>query len=211
VRARAIGFDRIGRVIGDVDMVICSTGSPDPVLTYDALGDIIARRGELLYIVDIAVPRDVDPKLGGLSNVFLHNLNDLDSVVARNIDRRRQEIPRAKAIVEFEVGEFVKWYDSLQVASTIKLLNRRFELLRQAEIKRYGGKFSDSDREQLERFTESLCKKILHRPIAFLRELSREASVSDQLPAVETILRMYELDELEAERNGQADDLENDE
>ena len=205
VAARAIGLDQIGDVIGDVDMVICSTGSPDPVLAYDGLGDIISHRGKLLYIVDIAVPRDVDPKIGDLSNVFLHNLNDLDSVVARNIDRRRQEIPRAKAIVEFEVGEFVKWYDSLQVASTIKLLNRRFELLRQAEIKRYGGKFSDSDREQLERFTESLCKKILHRPIAFLRKLSQEASVSDQLLAVETILQMYELDELGA------DDLENDE
>ena len=211
VHARAIELGRIGEVIGDVDMVICSTGSSDPVLTYDGLGDIISRRGKLLYIVDIAVPRDVDPKIGGLPNVFLHNLNDLDSVVARNIDRRRQEIPRARAIVEFEVGEFVKWYDSLQVASTIGLLNRRFELLRQAEVKRYGGRFSDSDREQLERFTESLCKKILHRPIAFLRELAQDASVSDQLLAVETIRRMYELDELEAERNGRADDLENDE
>ncbi|MDP6545995.1 MAG: glutamyl-tRNA reductase [Phycisphaerae bacterium] len=209
--ARAIELDRIGEVIGEVDMVICSTGSPDPVLTYDGLGDIISHRSKLLYIVDIAVPRDVDPKLGDLSNVFLHNLNDLDSVVARNIDRRRQEIPRAKAIVDFEVGEFVKWYDSLQVASTIKLLNRRFELLRQAEIKRYGGKFSDTDRQQLERFTQSLCKKILHRPITFLRELTQAASVSDQLLAVETILRMYELDELEAEQDGQADDLENDE
>jgi len=203
VVARAIELGQIGEVIGEVDMVICSTGSPDPVLTYDAFGDIISRRGKLLYIVDIAVPRDVDPKIGDLSNVFLHNLNDLDSVVARNIERRRQEIPRAKAIVEFEVGEFVKWYDSLQVASTIKLLNRRFELLRQAEIERYGGKFSDSDREQLERFTESLCKKILHRPIAFLRKLSQEASVSDQLLAVETILQMYELDDLGT------DDLEN--
>jgi len=171
VAARAIELDQIGEVIGDVDMVICSTGSSDPVLTYDGLGDIISRRGKLLYIVDIAVPRDVEAKLGDLSNVFLHNLNDLDSVVARNIDRRRQEIPRAKAIVEFEIGEFVKWYDSLQVASTIKLLNQRFELLRQAEIERYGGKFSDSDREQLERFTQSLCKKILHRPIAFLNDV----------------------------------------
>ena len=209
--ARAIELDRIGDFVGDVDMVICSTGSPEPVLTRGALGDIISRRGKLLCIVDIAVPRDVDPKLGDLPNVFLHNLNDLDSVVARNIERRRQEIPRARAIVEFEVGEFVRWCDSLQVASTIKLLNRRFELLRQAEIERYGGRFGDSDKEQLERFTESLCKKILHRPIAFLRTLSEEASVSDQLLAVESIRRMYELDELEAGQDAPADDSEYDE
>ena len=143
--------------------------------------------------------------------MFLHNLNDLDSVVARNIERRRQDVPLARAIVEFEVGEFVKWYDSLQTASTIKLLNRRFELLRQAEIERYGGKFSDSDSEQLQRFTESLCKKILHRPIAFLRGLAQDASVSDQLLAVETIRRMYELDEIEDKENVPGDNLENDE
>jgi glutamyl-tRNA reductase len=203
--AEAIELDQIGRVIGDVDMVICSTGAPDPVLTCDALGDTISRRGKLLCIVDIAVPRDVDPKLGDLPGVFLHNLDDLDSVVARNIARRRQEIPRARAIIDFEVDEFVKWYDSLQVASTIRLLNQRFELLRQSEIKRYGGKFTDSDRRQLERFTESLCKKIVHRPITFLHELAQGASLGDQLMAVETIRRMYELDELET------DDLENDE
>ncbi|MCP4375220.1 MAG: glutamyl-tRNA reductase [bacterium] len=203
--AEAIELDQIDRVIGDLDMVICSTGSPEPVLTCDALGDIISRRSKLLCIVDIAVPRDVDPKLGDLPNVFLHNLNDLDSVVARNITRRRQEIPLARAIVDFEVNKFVKWYDSLQVASTIGLLNRRFELIRQSEIKRYGGKFSDSDRQQLERFTESLCKKILHRPITLLHELAQEASLGDQLMAVETIRRMYKLDELET------DDPENDE
>lgn len=211
ITARAVGLEQIGEVIGDVDMVICSTGSSDPVLTHEALGDILSRRNKLLYIVDIAVPRDVDPKLGDLPNVFLHNLNDLDSVVARNIDRRRKEIPQARAIVEFEVGEFSKWYDSLQVASTIKLLNRRFELLRVAEIKRYGGKFGDSDTEQLERFTQSLCKKIMHQPIAFLRMLSEQASVSDQLLAVESIRRMYELDELETAQADQGDDLENDE
>ncbi len=203
--ARAIGLDGIKDVIGQVDMVICLTGSDDPVLTCDELGDIISRRNKLLCIVDIAVPRDVDPKIGELPNVFLNNLNDLDSVVERNISRRRQEIPRARALVEFEVDKFVQWYDSLQAASTITLLHKRFALLRNAEIKRYGGKFSDSDGQQLERFTQSLCKKILHRPISFLRKLSQEASTSDQLLAVDTIRRMYELDELDD------DDMEKDE
>jgi len=206
---RAIGLEAIGETIRRVDMVICSTGSPDPVLTFDALGEAIRRRGELLYIVDIAVPRDVETRLGELPNVFLHNLNDLDSVVTRNIGRRRQDIPRAEAIVEFEADRFVQWYDSLQVTSTIKLLNRRFELFQQAEIERYGGKFSASDRDQLERFTQSLSKKILHQPIAFLRKLSQEASVSDRLLAVDSIRRMFELDALEAD-DDQTDASEND-
>jgi len=202
--ARAIGLDGIAGVIDQVDMVICSTGSEEPVLTVQELGPRLSHRGRLLCIVDIAVPRDVDPRLGESPNVFLHNLNDLDSVVQRNIARRRQEIPRAKAIVQFEAEKFANWYDSLQAASTITLLGKRFELLREAEIQRYGGKFSDSDADQLRRFTESLCKKILHRPISFLRDLSRDAPVSDQLLAVDTIRKMYELDELD-------EDLESDE
>jgi len=211
VDVRAIELDGIPEAIAGVDMVICSTGSTDPVLTFDSLGETIRRRGELLCIVDIAVPRDVDPRIGELSNVFLHNLNDLDSVVARNIERRGLEIPRAEAIVEFEVEQFVKWYDSLQVTSTIKLLNQRFALLRQAEVKRYGGKFNASDREQLERFTQSLCKKMLHQPITFLRKLSQEGSVSDQLLAVDSIRRMFELDALEASESERTDASENDE
>ena len=193
----AVTLEDIPRVMADVELVICSTGSPDPILTRHGVGEIVRSSKHHFFIIDIAVPRDVDPELGDLPNVFLYNMNDLDRVVAQNIERRRQEIPRAEGIVDDEVRQFVKWHDSLEVASTIKLLQRRFGMLQQAEIERYGKRFSSDDGEQLPRFTKSLCNKILHQPIAFLRALSEEGSAGDRLAAADVIRQMFDLDSLE--------------
>jgi len=195
--AEAVELKEIPRVLGEVDLVICSTGSPEPVLRAEELSEKIRRAKRTLFIVDIAVPRDVDPKLAALPNVFLYNMDDLEQVVARNIERRRGEVPRAEAIVADEMEQFVKWCNSRQVAPTIKLLQRRFGMVRQGEIQRYGKKFTSDDRDQLDRFTQSLCNKLIHRPMAFLRQLSEEAPTSDQLAAVDVVRRMFDLDALE--------------
>ncbi len=194
---RAIELKDLPQAIAEVDLVICSTGAPEPVLRSEELAGTIGESNRLLFIVDLAVPRDVDPALSRLPNVFLYNMDDLDRVVTRNIERRRQEIPRADAIVEAEVREFIKWGNSLQAAPTIKLLQKRLDLLRAAEIKRYGKTFSPDDREQLDPFTEGLCKKLMHAPIAYLRKVSEEAGTGEQLAAVDAIRRMFDLDELE--------------
>ena len=127
-------------------------------------------------------------------------MDDLDRLVAQNIETRRAEIPRVEAIVADELASFDRWIHSLQVAPTIKLLQQRFSLVRQAEIQRYGKKFNHADREQLEQFTRGLCNKILHQPIAFLRGLSDDTAFNDRLAAVETIRRIFNLDELEQDR-----------
>jgi len=198
-QTRAVELPDIPNVIDQADLVICSTGAPEAVLTMESVGPVLAKRDRLLLIVDIAVPRDVENELGKLANVFLYNMNDLDRVVAQNIERRRQEIPQAEAIVEHELGRFIKWHDSRQAASTIALLQKRFDMLRRAEVKRYGSKFTEDDREQLDPFTRGLCSKVLHQPIAFLKKLAAEAPTSDQLAAVDTIRQMFNLDELEEE------------
>jgi glutamyl-tRNA reductase len=190
----AIELGQIPDVIAEVDLVICSTASPDLVLRHEELKGILHHSSRSLFIIDIAIPRDVDPKLGSLPNVYLYNLDDLDRLVAQNIDSRRQEIPRAEAIVKDEVQEFTKWLNSLQVAPTIKLLQHRFGTLQEAEIKRYGKKFCSHDREQLQKFTEGLCSKMLHQPIAFLRRLTEDAATGDQLAAIDIIRRMFDLD-----------------
>jgi len=194
---RAMELADIPDAIAEADMVICSTGSPEPVLDRARVGDAIRRRRRFLFIADIAVPRDVDPALGELPNVFLYNMNDLDRVVARNLQRRRAEIPAAEAIVDDEVLGFIRWHDSRQMAATIKLLKQQFEMRQQAEIERYGRRFCPDDRDQLDQFAQGLCSKLLHQPIAFLKELASNATASDQLLAVDTIRRMFGLDSLE--------------
>jgi len=194
VAAQAIGLEDIGRVLPGVDLVISSTGSPEQVLTYDGLAEGLRRRRSPLFIVDIAVPRDVDERLAGLDNVFLYNIDDLDRLVARNVDRRRQEIPRAEAIVEDELCEFSRWLASMEVAPMIRLLREQLDALQQAHIDRYGKQFTDADRERLKAFTQTLCNQILHKPTTFLRELSKEGSTSDGLQTVDIVRRLFGLD-----------------
>jgi len=194
VAAQVIGLEDIPLVLPAVDLVISSTGSPQAVLTYDGLAEGLRRRRSPLFIVDIAVPRDVDERLGGLDNVFLYNIDDLDRLVARNVDRRSQEIPRAEAIVEDELLEFSRWLASLEVAPMIKRLRGQLDALQQAHIDRYGKQFSDADRERLRAFTQTLCNQILHKPTAFLRELSKEGSTSESLQTVDLVRRLFGLD-----------------
>lgn len=196
---RAITLDEIPSVIGDVDLVISATGSPDTVLTHDALGSIIAKSKRSVFIVDIAVPRDVDPELGRLSNVFLYNIDDLDRLVARNLDSRRMEIPRAEAIIADELTGFVAWFDSLEVAPTITLLQECFAQIQAAEVARYGRKFSDTDQEQLERFARSLCNKIFHHHVSFLRDFPAKTSLHDRLAAVDMVRRIFRLEQRESD------------
>ena len=196
-KTEAIELPDVGGAIARADLVICSTGSPEPVLTMQSVGQAVRKRTRLLLIIDIAVPRDVESELGDLPDVFLYNMNDLDRVVARNIERRRQEIPLAEAIVGDEAERFIRWVDSRQTASTITLLQKRLDMLRLAEIKRYGDKFAPEDRDQLDPFTRGLCSKMLHQPIVFLKDLARRGTEGEQLAAVDTIRRMFDLDELE--------------
>jgi glutamyl-tRNA reductase len=191
----AIGLEDIPAAMARADLVISSTGAPEPVLTLDGLAGVIARRRQPVFIVDIAVPRDVDERLGRLENVFLYNIDDLDRLVSRSLERRRQEIPRAENIVEEEVARFDRWLSSLGVAPTIRLLTERLAALEQAHVARYGRKFKAADHEQLDQFTRTLGNQFLHKPVEFLRNLSEDGETSEGLAAVELVRRLFGLNE----------------
>ena len=194
---RAIDLNEIASVISRVDLLICSTDSIKPVLTYQNVADSLRHENHPLLIIDISVPRNVEARLGNLANVFLYNIDDLDMLVARNVEQRQAEIPRAEAIIDDELDQFAKWHDSLQVAPTVKLLQQHFEQLQQAQIVRYGRKFASFEQKELEEFSKGLCGKILHQPVSFLRDLSADSGNSEALAMIDTIRRMFDLDTLE--------------
>ena len=194
---RALGLDDIPSVIAGVDLAICSIASQTPVLTYQGLKNVLSGGDRPLLIIDISVPRSVESRLEKLPNVFLNNIDDLNSIVAHNLRRRQTEIPRAEAIVQYQVQQFGKWLDSLEVAPTIKLLQRHFQQLQEVQVGRYGGKFRSSEREELEQFAKSLGGKILHGPLAFLKNLSAKSIDTETLAAVDAIRQMFDLDSLE--------------
>jgi len=197
VATEAVDLDALPQAVARADLVIASTGATDPVLTREALGPALARRTRPLMIVDIAVPRDADPALGRLESVYLYDLDDLDRLVERNLARRRRDIPKAEAIVEDEVREFRRWLASRQVAPTIRLLKRRLRSIRRRQIDRYGSRFADSDREELEAFSEAMAKRVLHHPIALLKHLATDGSTSQRLATVDLVRRLFDLDTLE--------------
>ncbi len=194
--ATAVGLDAIPQAIAQADLVISSTGAPEPVLTHASLGAVLAKGGRPLLMIDIAVPRDIDQRLGDLDNVFLYNIDGLESLVAANLERRRLEIPRAEAIVADEVRAFGDWLASLGVVPTIKLLEQRFTAVQQAQIERYQGQFPASHRQQLQEFARALCGKILHDPISFLRTANGSEGEVD-LSAVSTLRQIFKLDSTE--------------
>ena len=197
LRARGIGLDEIPAVISGVDLLICSTGSTEPVLTYQNMASSLRHENHPLLIIDISVPRNVEARLGEFPNVFLYNIDDLDMLVARNVERRREEIPRAEAIIDDEVEKFDKWLNSLQVVPTIRLLQQHFEHFQKAQIVCYGRKFVSSEQKELEEFSRGLCSKILHKPISVLKDLAADSGNSEGLAMIDAIRRMFDLDTLE--------------
>ncbi|HEV7588471.1 MAG TPA: glutamyl-tRNA reductase [Longimicrobium sp.] len=191
----AIQWDAFAGALGEVDIVICSTAAPVPVLTRDRFRAALPKGPRRpLCIIDIAIPRDVEPAVGEQRNVFLYNVDDLQQIVDASLDRRRAELPAAEGIVAQGVEEFWGWYASLAVVPTIRALRDHGERVRQEEVERALGRLrhlSDDDRAAVEALTRSLLNKLLHAPTARLREAAGNGRGTGVL---DTVRYLFELD-----------------
>jgi glutamyl-tRNA reductase len=170
----AVHWDDFATALRDVDIVVSSTAAPHPVLTVEQLRSALpggARRP--LCIIDIALPRDVEPAVGGEPNVFLYNVDDLQQIVDDSLGRRRGELPAAETIVAAGVEEFWEWYASLAVVPTIRALRDHGEEVRRAEVERALRQLSHlsaEDQIAIDALTRTLVNKVLHAPTARLRQ-----------------------------------------
>jgi glutamyl-tRNA reductase len=124
-----------------------------------------------LVLVDVAVPRDIEPAAGQLEGVFVHSIDALRTIVDRNLARRRHEAPKVERIVDGEVDRFARWVGSLEATPTVVELRARFEKIRQEELERHLRHFDPAERERLEAMTRGLINKLLHLPTTRLRSL----------------------------------------
>lgn len=173
LHARALTLDEAWEHFADADIVLCSTAAPHAVVTWDRVAPAVARRGgRPLCILDLAVPRDVDPAVAQLENVFLYDLDDLQAVAAQAAAQRRSDIPAAEHIVSEEVDRFWAWYGGLAVVPVLKQLRDQMEHVRADEVGRALRRMhlSPEDRAQLEQFSHALLNKFLHHPTVALKE-----------------------------------------
>jgi len=198
--ASASPWDELDTVLGAADIVITATGAAAPILTRSHVEAVMRpRRNRPLFIIDIAVPRDVDPAAGEIEQVFLYNIDDLQKFVQKNLSSRTGEIERADAIVNEEIGKFLASQHSRKAAPAITALRKHFYAVRDSELLRLEGKLaalSPESRETLERFTRLVLEKLLHEPTEQLKALPDQET---QAAYTEVLNRLFRLSDHESD------------
>jgi glutamyl-tRNA reductase len=187
---------RIEEQLGVVDLVIASTSSPGLVLEAATVAEALRkRRGRRLLFVDLAVPRDLDPAIGGLDGAYLYDIDDLEQIVVETLSLRRREAERAEAIVAAEAEKFHEWQASLDVVPAIASLRARAEEIREAELEKAEsllGRLDDSQRRAVEAVTAQIVNKLLHLPTVRLKQ---SAAAADGVLYAEAVRHLFGLGE----------------
>jgi glutamyl-tRNA reductase len=194
----AVAFSDFWEELPQMDIVITSTAAPHAMITLEEFQRRMPQKLKSpLFIVDIAIPRDVQPEIGQLPNVFLYSIDDLQDIVTANHERRKAEVPKAEVIIETEVDRFWRWYSGLQAVPFIRQLRERAEDVRQSELDRALAQLdhlSESDRQRVERLTRDLLQKVLHQPTARMREAAEDGHEHDILEAARYLFGIEEED-----------------
>ncbi|HET8549384.1 MAG TPA: glutamyl-tRNA reductase [Bryobacteraceae bacterium] len=190
-----VPYEEFYHRLPEVDIVITSSGAPTYLLRKDQMRRIVgARRNRPMFLIDIAVPRNIEPAVNELDNVFLYDIDDLQRVVERNLRGRLDEAAEADKIVAEEVDRLETWLRARQAGPLIATLQEQLERVRVGELERLRGKLgalSEQQEEAIEALTRGIVNKIAHGPIA---ELRREAGAPEGSPVIDLIRRIFKLD-----------------
>lgn len=192
----AIGYDQLADKMSQCQIVICSTAAPGAVLSRQEVSRVMqARRNAPLFLIDIAVPRDVEPSVGGLDNVYLYDIDDLSRMMEEEARQREGELARVEEIVHQTTEEYMRWYASLRAAPTISALRARAEAIRRAELERLAEQLSrlePRDREAVEQLTAAIVNKLLHEPTVRLKEGLHGAEGEERIEALRELFGLEE-------------------
>lgn len=204
----AVHFERLLEHLETVDIVISSTAAPQPILRYeDAARLIRARKNRPIFLIDIAVPRDIEPRVNTIDNVYLYDLDDLQGVVAASRAEREVEAGLAEEIVKREAEAFAAWVRTLDLSPIIVDVRQRMDRLRIRELERYRGRLAGLTPEQrraVEEMTGSLLNKVLHHPIRALKAAVRRGEGPDRLHFFQEIFGIEGVSEAGEESPGQS-------
>ncbi len=190
-----VRMEEVGQRLVEADIIISSTGAPGFVITRDQVKGVRRkRRNRPLFFIDIAVPRDIDPGINRLGNVYVYDIDDLKGVVEENVADRRKEAVKAERIIDEAVIGFNKWYDSLDVVPTIVALREKYHrMARREAAKTLNGidHLSARDRESVFKMARAIVNKILHEPTAYLKS---DGCYGNRAASIDITRKLFNLD-----------------
>ena len=189
-----VSFEEIGDQLRAVDIVIASTASPDYVITREQVRSILRkRRNRPLFFIDIAVPRDVEPEVNDLDNIYVYDIDDLKGIVDFNMSQRRQEAAKAERIVREEAVKFEKWLKTLAVVPTIVSLQDKVESIIEVELRKSASALKDlapGEREAVETLIRSVAEKVMNDPILFLKSKAERKTLNMYLDVARGLFKL---------------------
>lgn len=169
----SFSLDNLVEELSTANIVVTCTGAPHRILGVGQVEEVMRKRPELpLVIIDIAVPRDVEPAVGQIRNVFLYNIDDLTGISSLNLKQREGEIRKATEIITAEVDKLISWWQALEVRPVVSALMSKAEMIRSTQLDKTLRKLrplTDEERESLDAMTRSIVTKILKNPIQYLK------------------------------------------
>jgi glutamyl-tRNA reductase len=193
-QGEAIRFEEMASGLKKADIVISATESPHYIIGHDQMAKVMKdRKQKPIFFIDIADPRDIEPRVGDIENVYLYNIDELQKVANENIKDREKEVERAEAIVQDEMVKFVQWYQSLEVTPTIVALRNKFEEIRSKELEKTLSllpNLSEKEKQSLEMLTSSIINKILHGPLTRLKQKDEEVISDFYIDVIRTLFQL---------------------
>jgi glutamyl-tRNA reductase len=213
MHASAVPWDQLEQELAAADVVVASTSSRTPVVTRDMVKRAMrARKGRTLLFVDIAVPRNVEPDVHRIDNVYVFNVDDLEQEVARGLKARHAELEAAEKIVGDELAQFLAWTRGLEVQPTVVAMRLKARAVLFGELERsLGGRLkhlAENDRAALTQMMESAVNKLLHAPTANLKARAAEQEDAGELAAVVRFL--FDLQEIATDKESRAEAAQTD-
>ena len=196
VQGEAVPWADITTQLTSADIVVTATGSSAPIVTRTHVDAAMRpRRDRPLFIIDIGLPRDVDPSSGEIEQVFLYNIDDLKTIVRENLTRRQSKVDRAESIVDEDVEQFMVWLGSRAAIPTLVALRRRFETIRQSELDRLKPKLASlpaATQGRVEEITRLLVEKLLSDPTEQLRKTTDQERVASYTDALNRLFKLQD-------------------
>jgi glutamyl-tRNA reductase len=196
---KAINYQSLEDYLPQADIIISSTASPRPVIHTEHIKHAIkARRGNPMLLIDIAVPRDIDPEIAKIDNVYLYNIDDLQTVVNSNIDDREKELGKCQVIIDIEVEKFMAWFEELKIGPAIAQLRNHFHEIGEQELERLRPKLGEIAHEEWEHIVYSMQRtlnKILHKPAKVGKEKAKNGGGYQYVETIKHLFGIHHKDD----------------